>query len=147
MEAEEDDHHVASNYLRSVLPTYFNYSNWGNMDDYHQKRFNAWGKDIHNAMVRKKALAHERKKTHEFVTSLQLGINSHDHGEYMAKARGIMTRKVNQLQTTTTTPTSVFSLPTHIQAKGVFTQVFFRLISSNLSMVTDSIHFRHDVFL
>ena len=147
LDAEEDDPHVASNYLRSVLPTYFNYTNWGNMDDYQRKRFNSWGKDIHNALVRMKALRHERKKTHEFVTSLQMGINSHDHGDYMQKARAIMTRKVTQLQSTTTTPTSVFILPPQIQAKGVFAQVFFRLISANGSMAPDSIHFRHEVFL
>ena len=145
--SEPDDPQMASNYLQSVLPAYFDFRNWDRMELYDQRRFNEWGRKICSSLIQKNTMKKDRKQTHDFLVDLQTRIDNHDHGPFIDKAKAILRKKVTQLQTTTSTPTSVFALPQRIQGQDIFSQVFFRLVSGNGTITADSITFRPEVFL
>ena len=145
--SEQDDPQMASNYLQSVLPAYFDFRNWDRMQLYDQRRFNMWGRKICSALIQRNTMKRDRRQTHDFLVDLQKRIDTHDHGHYIEKAKTIISKKVAQLQTTTSTPVSVFAVPPRIQEKDIFSQVFFRLVSGNGTITPDSITFRPEIFL
>ena len=145
--SEPDDPQMASNYIQSVLPAYFDFRNWDRMQLYDRRRFNAWGRKICSLLIQKNTIKKERKRTHDYLVDLQIRIDNHEHGPFIDQAKAILFKKVTQLQTTTSTPVSVFALPPRIQGQDIFSQVFFRLVSGNGTITADSITFRPEVFL